>query len=88
MNNKLNKTAANYQNLSPISFLLKAARIFPESISVIYKNTTFTWAETLQRCSLFASALQNAGLKKGDVVKAWMNNYEGKIVSKFHALCL
>ena len=27
-------------------------------------------------------------IKKGDVVKAWMNNYEGKIISKFQALCV
>ena len=26
-------------------------------------------------------------LKKGDIVKAWMNNFEGEIISKFHALC-
>ena len=29
-----------------------------------------------------------SALKKGDVVEAWMNNSEGKLISKFHAKCV
>ncbi len=68
MNDYLKKTVANYQNLNPISFLEKAAKIFPESKSIIYDDIEYKWAETFERCKLFASALQKNGLKKGDVV--------------------
>ena len=68
MTDYLSRTEANYQNLNPISFLVKAARVFPEKKSIIYNNVAFNWAETFERCKLFASALQNIGLKKGDVV--------------------
>ncbi len=68
VNDYLNRTAANYQDLNPISFLVKAARIFPKNKSIIYNDTHFTWEETFERCKLLASALQNIGLKKGDVV--------------------
>ncbi len=68
MTDYLKKTVANYQNLNPISFLEKAAKIFPESKSIIYNDIEYKWAETFERCKLFASALQKNGLKKGDVV--------------------
>ena len=29
-----------------------------------------------------------SALKKGDVVEAWMNNSEGKVISQFHAKCV
>ena len=68
MNEYLKKTVANYQPLNPISFLVKAANIFPDSKSIIYNDIEYRWAETFERCRLFASALQKIGLKKGDVV--------------------
>ena len=68
MNFDLKKTSANYQHLNPISFLVKAAKIFPDFKSIIYKDIEYTWDETFERCKLFASALQKIGLKKGDVV--------------------
>ena len=68
MTEYLKKTVANYQPLNPISFLVKAARVFPDLKSVIYNDIEYRWAETFERCSLFASALQKIGLKKGDVV--------------------
>ncbi len=68
MNDSFDKTEANYQNLNPISFLYKAARVFPEVKSIIYNDIEFKWEETLDRCKYFASALQKIGLKKGNVV--------------------
>ena len=48
--NKLEKTEANYSPLSPVSFLKKAARIFPEKTSIIYESRQFSWLETFTRC--------------------------------------
>ena len=68
MDDYFEKTQANYQSLNPVSFLLKAAQIYPDTKSLVYNDIEFTWADTLRRCKLFASALHNIGLKKGDVV--------------------
>mgnify|MGYP003331565064 FL=1 len=68
MKNILPKTLSNYEQLNPISFLLKAAAIYPTEKSIVYDDISFTWSETLIRCKLFASALHKIGLKKGDVV--------------------
>ena len=68
MDDYLSKTSANYQQLNPISFLVKAATVFPQSKSIIYDKIEFSWFETFTRCKLFASALQKTGLKQGDVV--------------------
>ena len=65
MNDYLNKTVANYQNLNPISFLMKAARVFPEAKSIIYNDIEYNWLQTFERCKLFASALHKIGLKRG-----------------------
>ena len=40
-------TVANYQALSPLSFLAKAAWTYPDYTSVIDGGRRFTWAETL-----------------------------------------
>ena len=68
MNNQLDKTSANYQALNPISFLAKAAKIYPNKKSIIYGQIEFTWLETFERCTQLASAFKNIGLSKGDVV--------------------
>ncbi len=50
-------TAANYQALSPLSFLAKAAWTYPDYTSVIDGAARYTWDETQGRCLRLASAL-------------------------------
>ena len=68
MNGQLEKTDANYQALNPISFLVKAAAVYPRKKSIIYDKIQFTWLETFARCKQLASAFHNIGLSKGDVI--------------------
>jgi fatty-acyl-CoA synthase len=68
MDSKLEKTDANYQALNPVSFLVKAAEVYPDKKSIIYNQIHFTWLETFKRCKQLASAFQNIGLSKGDVI--------------------
>ena len=65
--NKIGKVEANYTPLSPISFLSKAAKIFPEKTSIIYESQKFSWLETYSRCKKLASALSNQ-FNNGDVI--------------------
>ncbi|GJL83958.1 MAG: acyl-CoA synthetase [marine bacterium B5-7] len=64
----LDKNPANYVPLSPISFLERAARVFPDHTSIIHGETRYTWSQTYQRALRLASALRHAGVKPGDTV--------------------
>ena len=55
-------TVANYQALSPLSFLAKAAWTYPDYTSVIDGGRRFTWAETQKRCIRLSSALEKRGI--------------------------
>jgi len=59
---------ANFVPLSPISFLERAALVYPDRLSVIHGERRFTWRETAARCRQLASAINRQGLGKGDVV--------------------
>lgn len=62
------RCSANSVPLTPITFLERAAAVFGDRISLVYGNVRFTWRETLQRCTKFASALVHVGISRGDVV--------------------
>lgn len=64
----LDKNAANYTPLTPLSFLSRAAEVYPDYPAVIYENVTHTWAQTRSRCTLLASALRRLGVATGDTV--------------------
>ncbi len=70
----LDKNAANYVPLSPLSFLVRSASIYPNHTSAVYEGRTFTWAQTFERCKRFASFLATRGIQRGDTVAAMLPN--------------
>ena len=70
----LDKTAANFVPLSPLSFLERSAAVYPDLPSTVYEGRTFTWAETYGRCRRFASFLTSRGIGRGDTVAAMLPN--------------
>ena len=70
----LGKRPANYAPLSPLSFLPKAAAIYPNRIAVVHGAWRSTWAETYARCRRLASALVKRGVGAGDTVAVMANN--------------
>ena len=64
----LNKNKANYVPLTPLSFITRAKDIYPNYESVVYGNRSYTWLETYNRCSKFASALTKKGIGLGSTV--------------------
>ena len=70
----LDKNSANYVSLSPLTFLKRAADVYPNKIACIHGEQSITWAETYLRCLKLASALSKRGIKKGDTVSAMMPN--------------
>lgn len=70
----MDKRAANYVPLSPISFLPRVASVFGSRDAVIYGNRRYSWSDTYERCVRLASAIQKAGLKQGEVVTVMAAN--------------
>ena len=61
----LDKNAANYVPLSPMSFLVRSASVYPDHTSAVYEGRTFTWSQTYERCKRFASFLAARGIRRG-----------------------
>jgi fatty-acyl-CoA synthase len=70
----LHKNAANYAPLTPLSFLERAAYVYPERPSVIHGAQRYTWGETFARCRRLGSALRKRGIGVGDTVAAMLPN--------------
>jgi fatty-acyl-CoA synthase len=64
----LDRSTANYVPLSPVSFLVRAARIYPHRTAVIHGDRRVTYADFLQRARRLASALTAAGVAPGETV--------------------
>ncbi|WP_415904819.1 acyl-CoA synthetase [Neptuniibacter sp. QD48_55] len=64
----LDKNQANYAALTPLSFLERAAFVYPDHTSTVHGDARRSWSETYTRCRRFASALQQRGIGKGDTV--------------------
>ena len=71
---ELGKTAANYAPLTPLSFLERAAYVYPNQVSIIHGAQRFTWKETYARCRRLASALAKRGIGVGDTVAVMLPN--------------
>jgi len=70
----LDRTAANFTPLTPLTFLERAAAVYPDHPSVIDGERRFTWAETYARCRRLASALAGRGVGPGDGVAVFAPN--------------
>lgn len=62
------KCSANYVPLTPITFLDRAAVIYPDSVSLVHGDVKYTWKQTRQRCVRLASALAQLGIAPRHVV--------------------
>ena len=64
----LDRNAANFAHLTPLSFLERCASVHPHRESIIHGETRYTWSQTYARCCLLASALARIGIGRGDTV--------------------
>lgn len=67
-NQNLDQNHANYTALSPISFLERAAFIYPNKIATMNGDIRRNWSEVFKRCRQIACALNKRGFGKGDTV--------------------
>ncbi len=64
----LEQTRANSAPLTPLSFLHRAAAVYPEKTAVIHGERTYTYREFAARARRLASALARRGVGRGDRV--------------------
>ena len=79
----LDRCDANYVPLSPLSFLDRVARVYPDHPAVIHGTTQWTWKETADRCHRLASALANRNIGPGDTVSVMAPNIPALYESHF-----
>ena len=79
----LGKNAANFTPLTPLSFIERTARVFPDQTAVIHGDIQRSWAETYQRCVKLAAALHNKGIGKGDTVAMMLPNVPAALEAHF-----
>jgi fatty-acyl-CoA synthase len=70
----LGRNAANFQPLTPLTALERAASVFPGHTAVIHGRQRFSYAQFYARSRRLASALKARGIKKGDTVAAMLAN--------------
>jgi fatty-acyl-CoA synthase len=70
----LDRCAANFQPLSPLPFLERAAAIYPQRVAVIHGSRQDSYAELYRRTRRLACALSRRGLGRGDTVSVMLAN--------------
>ena len=70
----LARNPANFTALTPLSFLERAAAVFPEKTAVIHGERRYSYRELMTRCRRLASALAGRGVRPGDTVSLMAPN--------------
>ena len=70
----LDRNPANFQPLTPLGFLERAASVFPDHTAIIHGPLRRTYAEFYARTRRLASALAARGIKRGDTVSVMLAN--------------
>ena len=79
----LDRNAANYAALSPLSFIARSALAYPDRTSVIHGDVRHTWRQTYERCRRLASALSRRGIGKNDTVAVMAANIPAMVEAHF-----
>lgn len=79
----LGKNAANYVPLTPLSFLKRAAGIWPDHPAVIYGEIRRSYADYIDRVTRLASALTKLGVQSGEVVATILPNIPAQAEAHF-----
>jgi fatty-acyl-CoA synthase len=70
----LNRNPANFQPLTPLTFLERAAAVFSDHTAIIHGPLRRSYAEFYARARQLASSLARRGIKRGDTVSVLLAN--------------
>jgi fatty-acyl-CoA synthase len=79
----LEKNQANYTPLTPLTFIERAAAVYPTRLAVVHGAYRATWAETYARCRRLASALARRGIGRNDTVAVMAPNIPAMMEAHF-----
>ncbi|MCH7506520.1 MAG: acyl-CoA synthetase [Proteobacteria bacterium] len=79
----LDKNPANFSPLSPLTFIERAAFVYPDRTAIVYGDIRRSWVQTYIRCKRLASALVNRGIEVGDTVAVMLPNVPAMIEAHF-----
>jgi fatty-acyl-CoA synthase len=82
-NENLDKNPANYQPLTPLQFLARAAAIYPDHTAIIHGNARVSYGEFYARCCRLASALRRLNIGVGDTVSVILSNTPSMLETHF-----
>jgi fatty-acyl-CoA synthase len=70
----LDKNPANYQPLTPLTFLERSAAVFPDHVAIVHGPLRRTYREFHTRAKKLGSALAKRGIARGDTVAVLLAN--------------
>src|SRR5262245_66685696 len=70
----LDRNPANFQPLTPLTFLERAAAVFPQRVAIVHGARTWTYGQFYARARRLASALAKHGIGRGDTVSVMLAN--------------
>jgi fatty-acyl-CoA synthase len=70
----LDRNPANFQPLTPLGFLERAASVFPDHTAIIHGKLRRNYRDFYARTRRLASALAERGIKRGDTVSVLLAN--------------
>ncbi|MEH6629310.1 MAG: acyl-CoA synthetase [Halopseudomonas aestusnigri] len=73
-NTGLERNSANYQPLTPLGFLERAASVFPDHVAIIHGELRRSYKDYYKRSRQLASALTTKSVGKGDAVSVMLAN--------------
>lgn len=73
-NQNLDRNPANYEVLTPLSYLKRAGTLYPHYEAIVHGDLRRTWQEVYHRCVRLASALHQHGIGRGDTVAVMLPN--------------
>lgn len=70
----LDRNPANYQPLTPLQFLERAATVFPEHTAIVHGDLRVNYTQFYNRARQLGSALANISITRGDTVSVLLPN--------------
>jgi fatty-acyl-CoA synthase len=70
----LDRQAANFVALSPVSFVERSAEVFADLPAVVHGARRYSWAQCRERSARLAAALRALGVGRGDTVSTMLPN--------------
>ncbi|CUJ10103.1 AMP-binding protein [Cognatishimia activa] len=79
----LEKNAANFVPLTPLSHLNRAKQVYPDRLAVAYGDHRVNYAQYHERVTRLASGLTKIGVEPGDVVATLLPNIPAQVEAHF-----